>query len=214
MRPNLFFDLDGTLTDPKPGIEACLRYAMAQMNRPLPPDADLDWCIGPPLHESLERLLPDLSAIEVGRALELYRERYQASGLFENAVYPGIPEALTELARHADLYVATSKPAVFAERIVEHFGLAGHFCMVYGSELDGTRSDKRTLIAHVLEREGLTAPSCWMIGDRAQDMAGAVANAVRPVGVTWGYGSHVELLVAGAGHLLEHPSQLAGLLDA
>jgi phosphoglycolate phosphatase len=206
LRPQILFDLDGTLTDPKPGITAGIRYATAQIGQTLEPDADLDWCIGPPLKISLTRLLGGPE--RVPQVLDLYRERYQASGMFENSVYPGIPELLTTLAGTTDLWVATSKPRIFAEKILEHFGLAGYFRGVYGSELDGRNSDKGELIALLLREQGIAPVSAVMIGDREHDIIGAKKNGLRTIGVLWGYGSTKELLDAGADGVVETPGKL------
>jgi phosphoglycolate phosphatase len=207
----LFFDLDGTLTDPYEGISASLRHGMAAVGKPLAQDADLRWCIGPPLQGSIAKLLgPDADALE-GAVLEHYRERFKAQGMFENKVYPGIPETLAGLGSRYRLLVATSKPRVFAERILEHFQLRAHFAAVYGSELDGTRSKKAELLAWALQQESLRASDTLMIGDRAEDMLGANANGISAVGVLWGYGDEGELRSAGAAKVLGKPRDLTQL---
>ena len=129
----IFFDLDGTLSDPKPGITGSIQYALLSLGRPAPAAAELTWCIGPPLHESFASLLGD--AAEAAAAIELYRERYSQTGLYENAVYDGIPEVL-EAAKTAgfELFVATSKPHVYALEILRHFGLQAFFSSVFGAE--------------------------------------------------------------------------------
>jgi phosphoglycolate phosphatase len=135
--------------------------------------------------------------------------------MLENTVYPGIPLALATLRRlGALLFVATSKPQVFAERITEHFGLKGYFHAVYGSELDGTRSNKADLISHILEAESLSPSSTYMVGDRAHDMAGAKAHNVLSIGALWGYGSRDELIAAWATALCEQPAMLIEILSS
>lgn len=207
-------ELDGTLTDPREGFVASVSYALRQLGRSVPPESELASHIGPPLEDTLASLLGPKDQARIEAAASLYRERYSAEGIFENRVYPGILEALEELhALGIQLYVGTSKPRVFAERILRHFGLARFFQVVYGSELDGTRSNKRDLIAYVLEQEMMSTKSTYMIGDRAHDMIGAKANAVTPIGVLWGYGSREELRAAGAKVFCEHPSSLATALS-
>jgi len=194
----LLFDLDGTLTDSRPGIITSMRHALSAMGLEPPPEHALLRFIGPPTHDAFRELLssgdPELNA----RAIGLYRERYARLGLFENSVYPGIAEGLSVLTETgATLYVVTSKPAVFASQIVDHFELRRYFKRVFGSELSGERSNKGDLIAHVLSHEGLTN-SPWMIGDRLHDIRGAKLNGLRSAGVLWGYGSREELAEAGA----------------
>ena len=147
-------------------------------------------------------------------ALELYRERFGTEGLFENEVFPGIPDLLERLSNLGYvLGVATSKPSVFARRIIEHFDLKRFFESVDGSELDGTRVDKESLIGYLLERDEVHAGDALMIGDRKHDMIGASANAVRGIGVLWGYGSEAELVGAGAELCAENPGQLIRIVE-
>jgi phosphoglycolate phosphatase len=213
MTASVFFDLDGTLTDPKPGITECIRYALSGLGRTPPPNDELTWCIGPPMPQSLGRLLDTTDDALIARGLALYRERFGAVGLFENALYPGIPEAVAAVrAAGFATYVATSKPHVYATRIVEHFGLATLFDRVYGSELDLTRVDKADLIGYALAREGLDPARVVMIGDREHDMIGARRNGVRAIGVTYGYGSEAELRAHGAARLAHEPGDIPGLV--
>ena len=211
MHDALLFDLDGTLTDPRQGIERSIRHAMQAVGCPLEAGVDLRWCIGPPLLGSLVTLLGPAREALAPAALAAYRERYGARGLLDNQLYPGIGEALADLAGRYDLYVATSKPLVYAQAILDNFGLSVHFRAIYGSELDGTRSDKAELIAWLLAKEGLDPASTRMIGDRSHDMAGAAANGLQGRGALWGYGSPYELLGAGAAALLEGPADLSRL---
>jgi len=201
---NIYFDLDGTLTDPKPGITRSIQYALKKLDRPVPSEDELTWCIGPPLRASFAILLGDDSLAD--RGVALYRERFADIGLYENAVYPDIEHVLAELARRGRrLVVATSKPAIYARRIVEHFGLARHFDTVFGSELDGTRVHKTELLAYAIDL-ARTDPACsLMIGDRSHDVTGARRNGMDAIGVTYGYGSREELIEAGASHLCATP---------
>ena len=194
VRRAVFFDLDGTLTDPKPGITECIRHALNGLGRTPPPADDLLWCIGPPLPGTFARLLDTDDATTLARAVALYRERFGTIGLYENEVYPGIPAALAAVrAAGYATFVMTSKPHVYARRIVAHFDLERHFDRVYGSELDLTRLDKSELIAYALAEEQLDPGDVVMIGDREHDIIGARRNGVRAIGVTYGYGSEDEL---------------------
>jgi phosphoglycolate phosphatase len=205
----VLFDLDGTLTDPKPGICGSIAYALAKLGHAAPSHDDLEWCIGPPLVGSFAQLLATQDAAVLSTAVSYYRERFSAGGLFENRVYDGIPESLASLREEGiPLFVATSKPKVFADRIVERFGLAPYFRSVYGSELDGTRCDKGEVIGHALASEGLAGKSVLMIGDREHDVIGAAKWGIPCIGVTYGYGSAEELTSAGAFSLCDSPEQL------
>ena len=209
---NILFDLDGTLTDPFEGITKCIAHALEKMGKPSPDREDLRWCIGPPLRKSFARLLGSDDKALAERALMIYRERFGSIGLFENKVYEDIPEVLDTLKKNGHvLFVATSKPAVYAVRIIDHFDLKRFFKNVYGSELNGTRGDKKDLISHILEKEAIDSSEAIMIGDRKHDMIGAAANVVRAVGVLWGYGTKEELEQSGACTCLEQPRELAAV---
>ncbi|HSQ04491.1 MAG TPA: HAD hydrolase-like protein [Burkholderiales bacterium] len=211
---NVLIDLDGTLTDPREGMFACFRHALAAVDCGIPSDKTLEACIGPPVHESLRRFLGTEKEDRFEEALVSYRERFSSKGLYENAVYPGVREALVQLrGRGVSLHLATSKPLVYATRIMAHFGLTRFFSSIHGSELDGTRSHKDELIRHIIETESLERSATRMVGDRAYDVIGAKANGVIPVGVLWGYGTREELLSAGAQFLCERPAMLIDVLS-
>lgn len=205
----LFFDLDGTLSDPSDGITRCIQYALERLGRPYPPKAELVQFIGPPLRWTFPRLLGTDDDALVDRALAYYRERYARVGLFENEVYPDIPDLLARL--HAEdyrLYVVTSKPKVYSERIIEHFGFDRYFAAVFGPELDGRFDDKEELIAFILSERRIDASVALMIGDRARDIEAAKANGVRTIGVTYGFGSRQEISAAEPDRICHKPQDI------
>ncbi|SMC65067.1 phosphoglycolate phosphatase [Desulfocicer vacuolatum DSM 3385] len=206
---NILFDLDGTLTDSFEGITKCIFHAMTQLGKPVPPPETLGRCIGPPLKKSFARLLDSQDDGLAEQALILYRERFASVGLFENRVYDHIPQVLGTLkGKGHNLYVATAKPEIYAKRIIRHFDLDKYFKHVYGSELDGTRTDKTTLIAHILDKESLSADESVMVGDREHDMVGAGNNGLPGLGVLWGYGTREALENSGAYACLDDPREL------
>jgi len=203
----IFFDLDGTLTDPKPGITRSIQYALDKLGQQtIPTEDELTWCIGPPLRASFVKLLGEASA---DLAVSLYRERFSDIGLYENAVYAGVEDVLTALRQSGHrLFVATSKAHVFADRIIDHFDLRRHFERVFGAELDGTRADKSDLLAYALKTTSVDPSRAVMIGDRSHDMIGARNNGIKGIGVLYGYGSAQELTAAGASHLCATPNAI------
>ncbi len=191
---NLLFDLDGTLTDPREGIVRCIQHALVTLGYPSPDASALERFIGPPLAESFRVLLGTSDEAQIRAAIAAYRVRFSEQGIFENRLYPDVPRGLSSLRALAhNLWVVTSKPGVYARRIVEHFGLSPHFHAVYGSELSGERANKVELIRYVLEQENLSRQDVLVIGDREHDVLGAQANGLGSVAVTWGYGSTAEL---------------------
>lgn len=215
MLRHVLFDLDGTLTDPRDGILRCIRHALDRLGVASPDDRTLEAAIGPPLHESFAALLGPARAGEALDAVRLYRERYAVTGMYENQVYPGIPELLARLrAAGCRLSVCTSKPHVFAETILTHFGLRDAFEAVYGAELDGTRTDKAELVAWLLPRAGFAPGEAALVGDRLHDVRAARTHGLRAVGVLWGYGSALELREAGADALVGAPAEVPAALAA
>jgi len=209
----IFFDLDGTLTDPKPGITRSIQYALQKLDHhTIPTEDELTWCIGPPLRASFARILGGEDFAD--RAVALYRERFSDIGLYENGVYDGVSEVLTTLSQSGQrLFVATSKPHVFAERIIAHFGLRPHFEDVFGSELDGRRVDKSDLLQYALKQAAVDPAKTLMIGDRSHDMVGAGNNGMTGIGVLYGYGSRQELIGAGALYLCATPQAILGCIS-
>ena len=210
MTNTVFFDLDGTLTDPKVGITTSIQYAMERLGADVPESDELTWCIGPPLLESLAMLV---GADQSEEALRLYRERFSDVGLYENTVYPGIAEVLSKLSESGLLLcVASSKPRIYVGKILEHFELSGYFEKIFGSELDGTRGDKSELLRFALAESRANSSTSMMVGDRKHDVIGATNNDMHAIGVLYGYGSEDELKQAGARHLVDTPQDLISLL--
>ncbi|PYN81927.1 MAG: HAD family hydrolase [Candidatus Rokuibacteriota bacterium] len=209
----LLFDLDGTLTDSRPGIVRCFRHALESLERPCPPDDVLASFIGPPLRGAFATLLDSSDPALIDAAVARYRARLSSTGLYENQVYDGVPEMLERSKPMASaLFIVTAKLTVFAERVVRHFGLDHHFAAIYGSELDGRFEEKADLVAHVLAIRRIPSEAAIMIGDRAVDIRAARANGIRAVGVLWGYGSERELVDTGVDELCVAPGDMASCL--
>jgi phosphoglycolate phosphatase len=210
---NILFDLDGTLTDPADGITGSILHALERIGAPIPGSAELRACIGPPLRSSFSALLGTSDPVAIEQAVALYRERFTPIGIFENRVYDGVHEMLAALRdRGARLFVATSKPQPFAERIIAHFALEG-FAGIYGSALDGSLDDKAELVRRLIAREELDAGRTWMVGDRSHDIIAAGANGISGIGVLYGYGTREELEGAGATEIVETPGEITEVID-
>ena len=209
MYTTFLFDLDGTLTDPKEGIINSVLYALEKIGIEEVNISELDSFIGPPIQQSfVDRY--NMNEIEVERAVFYFREYLKQSGLLENKVYDGIPTLLQELKDAGNrLFVATSKPTVFAKQVIEHFQLTSFFEEIVGSNLDGTRIKKEEIIAHILQKnEELQKEEIVMIGDRKHDVIGANSNGIASIGVLYGYGNENELSDAGASHIVKDVEEL------
>ena len=211
--PTVLFDLDGTLTDSRAGITACIRHALDRLGHACPDEEALAIYVGPPLRGTLSTLLGTTDTTLIETALGHYRSRYDAVGLFENRVYDAVPAMLEAVARrgHA-MAVATAKTRHAATRIVEHFGLARHFSGVYGAEPGGRFDAKLDLLGHLIESGVIRAEHAVMVGDRASDIVAAKVNGIRSIGALWGYGEPGELADAGADVLCETPQALPDCL--
>lgn len=204
----ILFDLDGTLTDPGIGITNSVMYALKKMGREVPPRETLFPFIGPPLIWSFVNLC-GCTGEEAKLGVQYYREYFSDIGIFENQVYPGIPELLDRLrAAGKRIVMATSKPEDFAGRIAERFGLSARFDFIAGSRMDETRTAKAEVIQYALESVGVAPEDCLMVGDREHDVLGAAACHISCLGVLYGYGSREELQNAGAIALAEIPAEV------
>jgi len=209
----IFLDLDGTLIDPKEGITGSIQHALSEMGlEDIPSKDELTWCIGPPLWDSFRVLLGERS--DVAEAVNIYRERYTDTGMYEADVYDGIGEMLQDLRDTGlPLYIATSKPHIYANIIAQHFGLLHFVDGLFGAELDGTNSDKTDLLAHALAQTGVDPTRSVMIGDRRYDILGAQNNDIRSLGVLWGYAEEGELHMAEADALAGAPQEVAEIVS-
>lgn len=183
----VIFDLDGTLTDSAPGVVASFRHALAAVGADVP-DGDLAaLVVGPPMHHTLRDLgLGD----RVPEAVAAYRADYADRGWAMNTLFDGIAEVLADLrAAGVRLAVATSKAEPTADRILQHFGVAGHFEVIAGATLDGTRAAKADVVAHALAQLEPLPERVLMVGDRAHDVEGAAEHGIATVVVGWGYGN-------------------------
>jgi len=209
----VLFDLDGTLTDPFEGITNSFLYALGKLGIPAPERETMSTLIGPPLRDAFRQRF-GVGEDKVEHAVALYREHFGVTGLFENTMYPGIPETLAALkAGGLRLAVATSKAWPYAEQILDHFGLLPYFEFISGSEMDGRRSHKTEVIVHALKTRGFDPDATVMIGDRENDIIGAKeAGLHSSIAVLYGYGSRQELEAAGAAAFAETPGDLVKLL--
>ena len=211
MFTHIFFDLDGTLTDPALGITNSFIHALKFYGMEIPSYEELCKLIGPPLPYSFETTF-GFSHEKAMEAVAKYREYFSTKGLFENKVYDGIPELLQTLKEQGKhLLVATSKPEEYSIKIIDHFGLSRYFDFVCGSLMDESRSKKDEVIAYALERCGLgegDKQNVLMVGDRFHDIEGAKKNSLKSCGVLFGYGSREELEDAGADYIVKSVKEL------
>lgn len=214
----ILFDLDGTITDSARGIVDCFRHALATVGAPPPDDESLRGVVGPPIVHTFRRL--GLDEADVLRARAAYRERYDAQGWAENAVYPGLPGLLRHLAASGvTLGVATSKNERMARQILRHFDIDGPFAFIGGASDDDSRIEKADVIAHTLRGLGRTpappemggTPGVVLVGDRSHDVLGAARFGIPTVLVTWGYGTPDECRTAR--WTASTPDELGELLD-
>ena len=216
MKKYFLFDLDGTLTDPKEGITTCVQYALHSLGIEEPDLDRLESFIGPPLKDSFMEFY-GMDEEQAQAAVKKYRERFNDKGLYENEIYPGIAPMLQMLSEKGfRLAVASSKPTVFVEKILEHFGIRQYFKVVVGSELDGSRTSKDQVVMEALRQLFGAKPilyhEVYMIGDRRFDVDGARAMKVESVGVTYGYGGMEELREAHADYIVESVEELREFL--
>lgn len=213
MYETILFDLDGTLTDPGEGITKSVAYALQKYSIEVTDRSVLYPFIGPPLVDSFQKYY-GFSPEQAEQAVVYYREYFRETGLFENEVYDGVEDLLASLRSAGKrVILATSKPEVFARRILDHFGLTRYFDVIAGALLDGSRMHKADVIAYALDTAGITdKSSVVMVGDREQDVKGAEKTGLPCIGVLYGYGSREELTAAGATAIVESVEELQQFL--
>lgn len=206
MRENyqyFFMDLDGTITDPKEGITKSVAYALNHYGIKVENLDTLEKFIGPPLSDSFQEFY-GFDREKSLEAVEKYREYFKDKGIFENRLYPGMEHLLQIITEQGGkLVLATSKPEIFAKRILEYFHIAEYFTFAAGSTLDTTRNKKADVIRYALDSLGIEPEDAVMVGDRKHDVIGAKENGMECIGVLFGYGDREELEAAGADRIVE-----------
>lgn len=209
---SIFFDLDGTLTDPAEGITNAILYARKKWGLPCEDNRAYYKFIGPPMPQSFVDFW-GMSEEESVRFLEDYREYYSTTGLFENHPYDGMAELLKKLKdAGAKLYVATTKPTAFAVPILEKFGMAQYFEIISGCGLHGERGLKYQVIEYARDEGRVDMSKAVMVGDRLHDAKGAEICGIPCIGAGYGYGGREELLNAGCIAVAESVAELEALL--
>lgn len=209
----ILIDLDGTITDSEEGITKSVQYALGKMGIEIEDLNSLRKHIGPPLRDSFMDFY-HFDSEKANEAVKIYREYYEVKGIFENKVYDGIKEMCHRLSSAGKkLIVATSKPEVFAKKIMEHYDLARYFTNICGSTMDGSREKKGDVIRYTLEKNQIMDfDQVVMVGDRFHDVVGAKENGLASIGVLYGFGSRKELEEAGAGQIAESVKDLEEIL--
>ena len=209
----ILLDLDGTLIDPKEGITNSVQHSLRALGIEACDRDELLRFIGPPLRDSY-RVFYGFDEVKAELAVAKYREYFAVAGILENTLYPGVPELLRELqVCGKTVALATSKPWVYAEKILESYGLREHFSFIAGSELDGARSRKSELIRYALDNVGCSdLGRAVMVGDREHDVIGANEIGIESVGVLYGYGSENELRNANTTYIARNVDELCVVL--
>ena len=214
MLKTILFDLDGTLTDPALGITNSVLYALNKHGYPLPERDKLYFFIGPPLWESFAKYC-NINEEHAHKMVNTYREYFSTKGIFENKLIKNASSLLKNLKEKGyTIALSTSKPEVFARKILEHFEIANFFDVIVGSNLDGSLTDKAEVIKKTLTLLNITdKKNVAMVGDRMHDMVGAVKCGVTPIGVLCGYGDRKELEESGAAFIVKDLIELEKLLE-
>ena len=193
----IFFDLDGTLTDPAEGITNSVMYALRHFGIEVTDRRELYPFIGPPLSDSYAKYY-GFTAEQSEKGVNLFREYFREKGIFENMPYSGMPELLAELHQlGCKLVVTSSKPQLFVERILDHFDMAKYFHAVCGATMDEKTSRKPIIICNALDIcPEAGADNTIVVGDHALDVIGAHENGLPACAVLYGYGENDAIAAA------------------
>ncbi|MGR8964262.1 HAD hydrolase-like protein (plasmid) [Rhizobium leguminosarum] len=205
----ILFDMDGTLLDSKDEVFQCIRATILELGHRFDPSQDLTFCLGPPISETMPKVLEHYSDTRTDAAIGMFYKHQRAAGGSSSQLFPGIVEMLSSIRKtRRSMFVATSKLQTNTGDILDSLGISCFFEAVYGA-VQGSRQSKSEIIGHVLDSHKLRPGNVLMIGDRSFDMAGAVLNGVSAAGALWGYGSEAELTSSGATLLFETPADAA-----
>lgn len=212
MKTTLLFDLDGTLSDSAPGIINSVNHALNALGAESQPEDILRKFLGPPLWESFPKYC-HFDAETTKEAVRLYREYYAIHGIYEQRLYPGIPDLISTLSEmQYSLYLATAKPDMYAGKILEFMNLDHYFTDICGATADASRADKTSIIGHVIQKHGIDPSTSWMIGDKEHDIKGAHAHSMQSIACAYGYGTLEEITNAQPLHICMSVQELQELL--
>lgn len=203
MKRAILFDLDGTIIDSSEGIFASILFATETLKLAYPDSETLRKFIGPPLKTSFERYL-ELDEVLANKAVQAYRAYYAKKGMYQVKIYDGIKDVLEALSSEYIVCIATSKPEIFAKKILDSLKFTEYFSGIYGADLEGNRSEKTAVISYALSHHP-EIKQAIMIGDREHDVIGGKQNKLATLGVLYGFGSKQELVSAGADQLVKTP---------
>lgn len=210
MAQAILFDLDGTISDSAEGIISCSARTLEHFGITPPSREEMRSFIGPPAPFTFRRM--GIPEERIQEAVRIYRGFYRATGIYENYMYPGIPELLHKLQQCGkELFVATSKPEFLTIPILERFGIADCFTLICGASSDTERNTKEAVIAHLLNLTGGLTEAV-MVGDTVYDVKGAAHFEIPTIGVSWGYGNPKDLQEAGAIGIVDTTEELYKLL--
>lgn len=205
---HIFFDLDGTLSDPKEGLTNSYLHALTKLGLTEEDKECIPYYFGAPLHQYFVEK-HSMSNELIPTAVEHFREYYSVKGLYENLLYEGISEMLDKINMSGrTIYLVTVKPSVFAKQILEHFEIDKYFYGIYGSDLSSSNKSKEELIKSAISNENISCESCVMVGDRHHDVLGAKHNKISSIAVTYGFGSQDELNECKPDHMVNSVAEL------
>ncbi|WP_100065053.1 HAD hydrolase-like protein [Miniphocaeibacter massiliensis] len=208
----ILFDLDGTIVDSGKGIKSSIKYSLKKLGIEENREEILNDFIGPPLIDSYIKHY-NFSEEEADDIMQIYREYYKDNGLYENFIYEGIEEVICELKdKGNEIILATSKPEIFARRVLEQHKLTKYFDFISGATLDHKISKKTDVIKYILDNYRIEIEKAYMIGDTKYDILGGKSFGLKTVGVTYGYGSKKELEISRADYIVEDTYQIFEIL--
>ena len=212
-KTDILFDLDGTIIDSKTGIANCITTSLSHFGYQAPAHHQLDWCIGPPLHESFRILTGSSNDEHIDEIVSYNRTIYSSVGMFDCIIYDDMLDVIKTLAISKNIFIATSKPRLYAEQILAHLKIDQFFNKIYGSEFDGRLEQKTDLLQHIIDQENLNVASCVMVGDRKYDIIGAQAHNMDVIGVKWGFAGPQEFEQYKPSVICNSPKDLLSIIS-
>lgn len=213
----VLFDLDGTLVDTVPDLAAATDHMLETLGFPPAGEGRVRTWIGHGVNQLVKRALAAATGSELelfDRGLKLFLDYYARHLTDATLPYPGVTEALDELAgRGLRLAVVTNKSARFTEPLLGSLGLLEVFhAVVSGDTVTEKKPAPEPLLHAVRLCEG-TAPQAVMVGDSMTDVEAARRAGLGVIGVPYGYNHGDEAFWTAPDVIIQSLGELPALLE-
>ena len=204
------FDLDGTLVDTAPDINASLNYSLNQAGlNPVDEALTRHW-VGHGSRQLIHQALKHLNAdIEIDRLLDPFLNYYAHHLAEHSTIYPGVVSTLKALrARGAKLAVVTNKLTQLSEPLLHELNLSILFDLIVCGDTAASPKPDPAPVNYCLNHFQITPDDALFVGDSDTDVNAANAAGVSVVCVRDGYNHGVDVTTLPLNGVIDHFDEL------